>query len=122
MINFISKRFHLIIDGWNCNPVVLDDKEKLEQALKDLVDLCGMKILHGPVVSTGVSENPGLTGFVTIDFSHISIHTFTKTKEICIDVFSCKQFDYEKIKSYVKKTFNLEDQFTKFINVKHESY
>jgi len=39
-----------------------------------------MKILFGPKVINGVDENHGLTAFCVIDFSHISIHTLTKTK------------------------------------------
>lgn len=119
MTEFISKRFHVIIDACKSDPQKIADKAIVEKALRDLVDLCEMKILHGPVVSEGVPENPGLTGFVTIDYSHISIHTFTKTNEICVDVFSCKAFDVDKVRAYVKETFGLSEDHTKTINVNH---
>ena len=67
----------------------------------------------------GVPENPGLTGFAVLDFSHISIHTFTNENEICIDVFSCKKYDYEKVKKYVMDKFNLDEKYVKYIEVKY---
>ncbi len=122
MAEHISKRFHIILDAYNCNPAVLDDSAKVKLALETLVGLCEMKILHGPVVLEGVPENPGITGFVVIDFSHISIHTFTATKEMCVDVFSCKPYDYEKVKSYVKQTFELDDRFIEYVEVQYKPH
>ncbi len=114
-----GRRFHIIVDAYNCNEQILDDRQNLETVLRDLVNLCAMKILYGPIILEGVPINPGLTGFCILDFSHISIHTFTKEKEICIDVFSCKKYDYEKVKKYVMDKFNLAEQFVKYIEVKY---
>lgn len=114
-----NRRYHIIVDAYNCNPQILDDKKNLVAVIRDLVKLCEMKILHGPVVLQGVPQNPGLTGFAILDFSHISIHTFTAENEICIDVFSCKKYDYEKIKRYVMDKFKLDEQFVKYIEVKY---
>ncbi len=117
----ISKRFHIIVDAYNCKPDVLSDAAKVKQALETIAKLCEMHILHGPVVIEGIPANPGITGFCVIDFSHISIHTFTATGEMCVDVFSCKQFDFEKVKEYVKKTFDLDDRFIEYIEVKYRT-
>jgi S-adenosylmethionine decarboxylase len=69
-----------------------------------------MKILHGPVIVEGIPTNPGLSGFAIIDFSHISIHTFSETNEVCVDVFSCKPFDYKELHRFVKEYLELEDK------------
>ncbi|MBL7160790.1 MAG: S-adenosylmethionine decarboxylase [Candidatus Aenigmarchaeota archaeon] len=119
MSEFRSHRFHIIIDAWNCNPAGLGDKPALEKVIKEIAKICEMRILHGPVVVEGVPENPGLTGFAIIDYSHISIHTFTESQELCVDVFSCKQFDINKVKDFVKNAFSLEGSNTKTIEVKH---
>lgn len=119
MSNLENRRYHIIVDAYNCDPQILDDKKNLEQVLRDIVDLCKMKILYGPVILEGVPENPGITGFAILDFSHISIHTFTAENEICIDVFSCKKYDYEEVKKYVMDKFNLDEKFVKYIEVKY---
>ncbi len=119
MSNLKDRRFHIITDAYNCNPEVLGNKQNLEEVLRDIVKICEMQILHGPVILEGVPQNPGLTGFAILDFSHISIHTFTDEKEICIDVFSCKKYDYDKVKQYVIKKFNLDEKFVKYVEVKY---
>lgn len=121
MKKFISKRFHFIIDAFDCDPKQLNDKMKLDVVIRTIAKLCEMNILYGPVILEGLPINPGLTGFAIIDFSHISIHTFTKTNELCVDVFSCKKFDYNIVKKYIKESFKLSDENTKVIDVKHKS-
>jgi len=80
---------HLIIDGVLSHNV---DEEVGRRILSELPALIGMKVLAGPYVVEGVPENPGWTGFVIIDKSHISIHTFYEGNKVSIDVFSCKTF------------------------------
>ncbi|MBI4028747.1 MAG: S-adenosylmethionine decarboxylase [Candidatus Blackburnbacteria bacterium] len=112
-----KRRFHIIIDAFNCDNTLISDKNKIEQVIRDIAQLCGMKLLYGPIVIEGVEENPGVTGFAVIDFSHISMHTFTKDREICIDIFSCKPFDVEEVKGYVIDTLKLSPESIKYIEV-----
>lgn len=114
-----GRRFHIIVDAYNCNEQILDDKQNLEEAIREIAKLCDMSILYGPVIIQGEPYNPGLTGFTIIDFSHISIHTFTKEKEMCVDVFSCKKYDNEQVKNYVVEKFKLDKKFVKYIEVKY---
>ncbi len=109
-----ERRFHIIVDAVNCDPKIITDKKRVEQALRDIANLCEMQILHGPVVIEGLPINPGITGFTIVDFSHIAIHTFVPANEICVDVFSCKRYDYEKVKDYVVKTFKLSENNIKY--------
>ena len=55
------------------------------------------------------SQDWGISGFVIIAESHISVHTFPSRKYINIDVFSCKNFDVKKTISQVKSYFKLEN-------------
>ena len=91
---------HLIIDGVFKPP--LGEKE-IENILLELPPRIGMHILAGPFVVRGEPENPGWTGFVIIDKSHISIHTFQETNCVALDVFSCKPFDSEPVLDYLKE-------------------
>jgi len=81
---------HLMVDGVYSEPV---DRVTVERVLRELPRLIGMSTLLGPFVVEGVPENPGWTGFVIIDKSHISVHTFTETYTVSIDVYSCKPFN-----------------------------
>ena len=103
----ISSRFHLVIDAFNCDSDKLGSKDELVKMIKDISELLNMKIISGPIVADGIEINPGLTAFAIIDFSHISIHTFTDKNEFCLDIFSCRQFDFSKLEDFIKKTFNL---------------
>jgi S-adenosylmethionine decarboxylase len=114
--DFRSKRFHIIIDAFDCEPKFLADEQFLMNFEKDIAQLLGMSILKGPIAAQGIPENPGLSVFSIIDFSHISIHTFTASNELYLDIFSCKPFDYGKLEKYIKETLHLRDeQFFKTI-------
>ena len=104
----VPKRFHLIIDAFDCDIALLSDKIFLKKLIRSIAKLLDMKIIKGPEVVNGIPKNPGITAFAIIDFSHISIHTFTKSKEFCLDIFSCKPFSYKRMEKFVKKTFNLK--------------
>jgi len=105
-----SKRFHFILDAFNCNKALLSDKAFLTDLIKKIAKLIKMKIVKGPVAVQGIPANPGYSVFAIIDFSHISIHTFTDSNEFCLDVFSCKPFDYKKVESFIKKIFQLKNK------------
>jgi S-adenosylmethionine decarboxylase len=101
---------HLMVDGVYSEPV---DRDTVERILRELPSLIGMSILSGPYVVEGVPENPGWTGFVIIDKSHISVHTFTETDIVSIDVYSCKPFDSEKAVAYLKDVISFREVVTR---------
>jgi len=95
---------HLMVDGTITRPV---GRDAVERVLRELPGLIGMSILTGPHVVEGVPENPGWTGFVVIDKSHISVHTFTETSTVSIDVYSCKPFDSGAALAYLRSAIPL---------------
>lgn len=100
-----TQRYHNIVDLDHCNNRI-NDPEALTAFLKSLVTATNMSILAGPLSATGIPENPGYSLFVIVDFSHISIHTFTNANEALIDIFSCKPYDREKILKLCKDFFS----------------
>lgn len=58
------------------------------------------------------SEDSGVSGFVIIAESHISIHTFPNRDYVNIDIFSCQPFDHDKALAEVKTLFELQDAKT----------
>lgn len=98
----LTKTYHTIFDAFDIDQLLLSDEHFMFGMLMEMPGLVGMKILSGPnLVRDYDTGHEGLTGFVIIDFSHISIHTFRDTQEIFIDIFSCKPFDQDAIREYL---------------------
>ncbi len=99
---------HLTLDMSNCNIRKLRDLDFVSKILNDLPDKIGMTKITQPYVfrySGKFPEDNGITGFVVIAESHISIHTFEVKDYVFIDIFSCKPFDYKFAKQYLIDAF-----------------
>lgn len=116
---------HVMLDLYNCPPKLLNDKSLVLNILKTLPEEIGMKILLEPIVAfaqpNGKRDPGGWSGFVMIQESHISVHTFIKRRFVTIDVYSCKDFDDQYIVKYFKKTFKTEDAELE-VNMRGERY
>jgi S-adenosylmethionine decarboxylase len=91
---------HLIIDGFGSNRELLESEELIYQLLDDYPGQIGMTKVTPPYVFRYIGSKPedwGISGFVLIAESHISIHTFPERGYVNIDVFSCKDFDSEQV-------------------------
>ncbi len=117
----ITQRFHYIFDAWGINPKTLNNKKLVDSLLKTTAKICKMQIIGGPLIVKGVDSNPGISGFCIIDFSHISIHTFSGSGEICVDIFSCKPFRPEKVKIYLLKKLKVNKKSLLFFQVQYPS-
>lgn len=112
---------HLTIDGYGGDESQLNSKEVVESCLSELPELLGMKKLMEPevlFVSGNNEKDPGgWSGFVVIEESHISVHTFPGRRFVSADVYTCKNgMDCEFILKYFVKKFkleNIEDNFIK---------
>jgi len=102
----------LIVDGKLKNKLY---KKDLMEILSRLPKIINMKILAGPIVVKGRPHNPGWTGFVIIDKSHIAIHTFDDKNKISIDIFSCKKFAKYKALKYLKSKLVFNSMTAKFL-------
>jgi S-adenosylmethionine decarboxylase len=109
----MKKGLQLIIDLKECrNLEKLSDKEFARKFLVELTNLIEIKIIFGPEViyyEHEEKEESGVTGFVIIVDSHIAIHTYPLKKFVYLDIFSCKEFNQEKVIEHVIKTFNPKD-------------
>ncbi len=101
---------HLIIDGYGGNSQTLQDAELIYQLLDRYPDEIGMTKISPPQVSKYLGSKPedwGVSGFVLIAESHISIHTFPERRYMNIDIFSCKEFDAERVIKEFQEHFGL---------------
>lgn len=99
---------HLTLDLNDCNADKLRDFDLVFDVLNRLPEEIGMTRITQPYVfkyAGLVPEDKGITGFVVIAESHISIHTFEFKNYAFIDLFSCKPFDYEYAEAYLIEAF-----------------
>ncbi|MBC8275009.1 MAG: S-adenosylmethionine decarboxylase [Chloroflexi bacterium] len=110
---------HLIIDGYGDNPKLMQDEQFLYQLLDSYPAQIGMTKISSPLVFRYVGSRPedwGISGFVFIAESHISIHTFVERRYVNIDVFSCKDFNAEQVIKDLKDKFQLTRFSSRLIN------
>lgn len=99
---------HLTLDLTGCSRERLNDRELISKILDELPAKLGMHKISEPFVKKYDVPTPGLTAFVIISESHISIHTFVEERFASIDIFSCKDFDVKKATDYLTKVFQPE--------------
>jgi len=117
----INNGTHLILDG-NGSKGKLDDEVLIEEFLENLVNEIKMNKLSDVVIKRvdSMGEKNGVTGFVLLRESHISIHTFPKNGFFHADVFSCKDFDVDLVLGLFNKVFLIEKFEKKIIKREYE--
>ena len=102
---------HLTLDGYFCNARALDNLGLVTRVLTDLPERMRMKRLMPPYVVRAPAhrrKDPGgWSGFVIIQESHVSVHTFPARRFVSIDVYSCKDFKTAPVISYFRRTFGI---------------
>ena len=103
---------HVIVDGFGGDPDQLAD-ENVVRAILDLYpEAMGMTKIAPPTVVRYRGTKPedwGVSGYVMIAESHISLHTFPERCLIWADIFSCKDFDPAHVVDDLKRRFSLRD-------------
>jgi len=104
---------HLMVDGYQADYNVLSSIEAITNFLDELPKEIEMtKIMPPYVFKYDGGEKPedwGISGFVIIAESHISIHTFPEKEYFSLDIFSCKDFDIDKALEIIKNFFHTEN-------------
>ena len=103
---------HLVIDGYGGDPEKLRDADLIQRFLDEYPPVLGMTKIAPPRVTTYKGKHPedwGVSGFVLIAESHISIHTFPDRLYANIDIFSCREFDVNRALKDVKDTLSLSE-------------
>jgi S-adenosylmethionine decarboxylase len=103
---------HLVIDGYRGDEAKMWDKQRLETFLLELPATLGMTRITEPAIldyDAPKPEDSGISGFVIIAESHISVHTFPRKSYVNIDIFSCQTFDKDAALVRAKALFDLEE-------------
>jgi S-adenosylmethionine decarboxylase len=97
---------HLIVDLAGCDPAVVADGDALKGLILGLCEVIGMEpygpawaerfALHDPVAA-------GWTVVQPITTSLVSLHASESRSSICLDVFSCRDFDADAAVDFAVK-------------------
>ena len=101
---------HLMVDAYGCDKAKLEDLGLVASILDELPPAIDMTKIMPPYVfkyHAPVPQDWGLSGFVLIAESHISIHTYPEKNYLSIDIFSCKSFDYQQAVAYATELFGI---------------
>ena len=101
---------HLAIDGYEADPAKLSDEALVFRFLDEYPCVIGMNKVAPPQVYSYTGKVPddwGVSGFVIIAESHISVHTFPDRGYLNIDIFSCNDFNVSASLDDVKSTFGV---------------
>jgi S-adenosylmethionine decarboxylase len=105
---------HLTLDGYGGSLELLADGEHVRRCLGELPERLEMHKLAEPLLVELDQLSPkdpgGVSGFVMIAESHISIHTFPLRGFVSADVYTCQNsLDTEQICQYFADAFGLQD-------------
>ena len=117
MQNSLLVHKHLIIRAEAVRPPT--DEEQLTEWMKEFIDSINMKVMMGPYVKyCSMEGNRGITGIAVIETSHIVMHVWDEPHPALMqfDVYSCANFDVEKICEKIKSDFNIQKIEYKYLN------
>ncbi len=97
---------HLTLDLYGCDKKKIDDYDYVYTILDEMPEMLGMHKFSTPQltkipIQPNSFDKGGLTGFVILIESHLSIHTFPNDGFVSFDIFSCKLFSEESAISYL---------------------
>ena len=110
--------FHLMLDCYDCAPDKLDSIDACYEFLDQLVNVIGAEKQTQPYVfrtPEQFKDKGGLSGWVPIVESGISIHTLTGSRFISLDVYSCRRFDNDKIAAFTERFFGAAEIEVNFV-------
>ena len=92
---------HLLLDLYDASH--LDNIERIEQAMRDIVTSCGATLLH--IHLHHFSPSGGVSGVAVLAESHISVHTWPERDYAAFDVFMCGDAEPENALPVLKRAF-----------------
>ena len=110
---------HLIIRAECLDPPTCPNY--VEQWLKNVVELIGMKVCKGPISAyVDVEGNEGATGVVIIETSHVAIPVWDRRIPalVQLDVYTCGDFQPQKIFNALQE-FDVQKLEYKYLDREH---
>jgi S-adenosylmethionine decarboxylase proenzyme len=81
---------HLLVEYLGCSALLLDDSAGLAASLREAAAAIGARVVEAAFHRFAPQ---GVTGFLLLEESHISIHTWPERGYAAVDLFSCGATD-----------------------------
>ena len=94
---------HITWDVYSCNAESLSFVPTVQTVLNAIVEELQLSKVNE---SFKQFEPLGVTGFILLEESHVSIHTWPEHQFAAVDIFSCKPFDAKKIQELLMNSFS----------------
>ena len=91
---------HLLLELRGCPPARLNDRAAISRLLHKAAESCGLHVLHRRVHAFAPH---GLTGYVLLQESHISVHTWPEMQFALVDVLSCAPLNRTRLVTCVQR-------------------
>lgn len=103
--------YHLALDCKSCNKEKISDKEFIASLVKDIIDTAEMVAFGNPQIEYLLpgTANAGYSVLQMITTSNITAHFIDESGDAYVDLFSCKEFDVQKVIGIVKQLLEPED-------------
>lgn len=102
--------YQLLLDLYDCKPGAADDLSLCYNFLEAIVGVLKVEPQSPPYIfrtdGKRYPDKAGLSGWIPLVESGIQIHTLTPKDFISIDIYSCRQFDVEPLKTFVRSYFS----------------
>lgn len=109
---------HLMLELYGCDRALLRNEPLVRRALDEYPEHIGMEKVspvHLYQIETSNPLDAGLSGFVVIAQSHVSLHAWPEYGEVDIDICSCKEFSQADAIAFAKTLFQTEDVEAHFV-------
>jgi S-adenosylmethionine decarboxylase len=109
---------HLMLELYGCDRRLLENEALIRSVLDEYparVEMERVSPVHLYQIDTSNPLDAGLSGFVVIAQSHISLHAWPEYGEVDIDICSCKDFSQEDAIAFAKEMFRTNDVESHFV-------
>ena len=95
---------HVLAEFFECNPNILNNRDKIENLMVDAAIECGATIVQK---CFHMFSPYGVSGVVIMSESHLAIHTWPELGYAAVDLFTCgPKCDPKVAYEYLKKKFD----------------
>src|SRR5437588_3438900 len=113
-----SMLVHLMLELYGCDRQLLSNAPLIRRVLDEYparVDMEKVSPVHLYDIETSNPLDAGLSGFVVIAQSHISLHAWPEYGEVDIDICSCKECSQEDAITFAREMFQTDDVESHFV-------
>ncbi len=101
--------YQLLLDLYDCKPGASDDLGLCYEFLEQIIHVLKVEPQSPPFIfrtdGKRYPDKAGLSGWIPLVESGIQLHTLSPKEFISIDIYSCRKFELDPVKAFVRRYF-----------------